>query len=94
MSTNPHIGSSFESFLDEEDILEDCTQAAIKRVLARQVQQAMKDRGLTKTAMAASMGTSRPALDRLLDPANASVTLDTLHRAAAAVGRRLKLELA
>ena len=90
---NPHIGSSFESFLEEEGMLEDCTAAAVKRVLARQVEQAMKDRGLTKSAMARAMHTSRPALDRLLDPANPSVTLDTLQRAAA-VGRKLRLELA
>jgi len=91
--SNPHIGSSFESFLDEEGILEDCTAVAIKRVLARQIERAMQERGLTKSAMAEAMRTSRPQLDRLLDPANPSVTLDTLQRAAAAVGRRLRLEL-
>jgi antitoxin HicB len=91
---NPHVGSSFESFLEEEGMLEDCTAVAVKRVLARQVEQAMKERGLTKSAMARAMHTSRPALDRLLDPANPSVTLDTLQRAAAAVGRKLRLELA
>lgn len=91
---NPHIGSSFESFLDEEGILEDCTAVAVKRVLARQIEREMQERGLTKSAMAKAMHTSRPALDRLLDPANASVTLDTLQRAATAVGRKLRLELA
>ena len=91
---NPHIGSTFESFLEEEGIVEECTAVAIKRVLARQVEQAMQERGLTKSAMAKAMHTSRPALDRLLDPSNPSVTLDTLQRAAAAVGRRLRLELA
>ena len=91
---NPHIGSSFESFLDEEGILEDCTAVTIKRVLARQIERAMQERGLTKSAMAKAMRTSRPQLDRLLDPANPSVTLDTLQRAAAAVGRKLRLELA
>ena len=91
---NPHIGSSFESFLEEEGILDDCTAVAIKRVLARQVERAMLERGMTKSAMAKAMRTSRPALDRLLDPANPSVTLDTLQRAAAAVGRKLRLELA
>ena len=92
--SNPHIGSSFESFLDEEGMLEDCTAVAIKRVLARQIERAMEERGLTKSAMAKAMRTSRPQLDRLLDPANPSVTLDTLQRAAAAVGRKLRLELA
>ncbi len=91
---NPHIGSSFESFLDEEGILEACTATASKRVLARQIEHAMQERGLTKSAMAKAMRTSRPQLDRLLDPANPSVTLDTLQRAAAAVGRKLRLELA
>lgn len=93
-TTNPHIGSSFESFLAEEGILEDCTAIAIKRVLARQIEREMHERGITKSAMAKAMHTSRPALDRLLDPANPSVTLDTLQRAAAAVGRKLRLELA
>ena len=91
---NPHIGSSFESFLDEEGLLEACTAVAIKRVLARQIERAMEERGLTKSAMAKAMRTSRPQLDRLLDPANPSVTLHTLQRAAAAVGRKLRLELA
>jgi hypothetical protein len=93
-TTNPHIGSSFESFLEEEGILEDCTAVAVKRVLARQIEREMRERGLTKSAMAKAMRTSRPALDRLLDPTNPSVTLDTLQRAAAAVGRKLRLELA
>lgn len=93
-TTNPHIGSSFESFLEEEGILEDCTTVAVKRVLARQLEREMRERGMTKSAMAKAMRTSRPALDRLLDPTNGSVTLDTLQRAAAAVGRKLRLELA
>lgn len=87
------IGSSFESFLDEAGIREECTTTAIKRVLARQVEQAMRDNGLSKSEMAARMNTSRPALDRLLDPENTGVTLQTLQRAAAAVGRKLTLEL-
>ena len=93
IGANPHIGSSFESFLDEEGMLEECTATAVKRVLARQIERAMQERGLSKSAMAKAMRTSRPALDRLLDPDNPSVTLDTLHRAAAAVGRKLRLEL-
>ena len=90
---NPHVGSSFESVLDEEGLLEACTAVAIKRVLARQIKRAMQERGLTKSAMAKAMCTSRPQLDRLLDPANPSVTLDTLQRAAVAAGRKLRLEL-
>ena len=87
------IGSSLESFLDEAGILEETTITAIKRVLARQIEAAMKEKGLTKTAMAARMNTSRPALDRLLDPSNNGVTLQTMQRAAAVVGRKLKLDL-
>lgn len=91
---NPSIGSLFERFLDEEGILEACTATAIKRVLARQIEHAMQERGLTKSAMAKAMRTSRPQLDRLLDPANSSVRLDTLQRAAMTVGRKLRLGLA
>ena len=87
------IGSSFEDFLAEEGLLDECTTAAIKRVLARQVERAMREQNLTKSEMARRMRTSRPALDRLLDPTNTSVTLNTMQRAAAVVGRRLRLEL-
>jgi hypothetical protein len=90
---NPHIGSSFVDFLDEEGILEECTHTAIKRVIAWQVEQAMQERGLTKAAMAREMHTSRAALDRLLDPENGSVTLNTLQRAAAVVGKRIRIQL-
>ena len=91
--TNPHIGSSLDDFLAEEGILEEVEAIAIKRVLARQVAEEMRAQRLTKKAMAARMGTSRSALDRLLDPDNSSVTLRTLQRAASTVGRRLRLEL-
>ncbi len=91
--TNPHIGSSFDDFLAEEGILEEVEAIAIKRILARQVAAAMQAKKLTKKAMAARTGTSRSALDRLLDPDNTSVTLRTLQKAATTVGRRLRLEL-
>ena len=87
------IGSSFDDFLETEGLLEECEEIAVKQILADQVRAAMEKEGLTKTAMAARMRTSRRALDRLLDPQNTSVTLHTLQRAAAAVGRRLVLEL-
>ena len=90
---NPHIGSSFEDFLAEEGLLEDCTNAAMKRVVAWQVEQAMKERGLTKAAMAHEMHTSRATLDRLLDPEHTTVTLHTLQRAAAVVGKRVQTTL-
>jgi len=87
------IGSSFDDFLREEGTYEETTERAIKRVLARQINAAMEKNNLTKTAMAARMKTSRQALDRLLDPANESVTLSTLARAAKAVGREIRVEL-
>ena len=89
-----NIGSSFDDFLKEEDILEEAQEAAIKRVLAYQIEQVMKEYNITKTDMAKKMNTSRCSLDRLLDPSNESVTLLTMKKAAIAAGRRLKIELA
>ncbi len=88
-----NIGSSFDSFLREEGIYEQATSNAIKRVLARQVAEAMKESHLSKAEMAKRMHTSRAALDRLLDPENDAVTLSTLQKAAAVVGREIRLEL-
>jgi len=88
-----NIGSTLDSFLREEGIYDEVSAAAIKRVVARQVEEAMKQKGLTKSAMARRMRTSRAALDRLLDPDNASVTLGTLQKAATVVGREIRLEL-
>jgi antitoxin HicB len=90
---NPHIGESFDSFLKEEGIYESVKTTAIKRVLAMQLEDAMKQQNLTKVEMARRMRTSRVQLDRLLDPDNDSVTLATLRRAAAIVGREVRLEL-
>jgi len=90
---NSGIGSSLDSFLAEDGILESCEKQAIKEILADQIKAAMEREHLTKSAMALRMQTSRRALDRLLDPSNTSVTLHTLQRAALAVGRQLRLEL-
>jgi antitoxin HicB len=90
---NPHVGSTFESWLDEKGIREEVNAAAIKSVIAEQIAAAMKERGLTKSRMAELMHTSRAQLDRLLDPNNGSATLETLMRAAKVVGRELRLEL-
>jgi antitoxin HicB len=90
---NPHIGSTFESWLDEKGIREEVTAVAVKSVIAEQIAAAMKERGLTKSRMAELMHTSRAQLDRLLDPSSGSVTLETLMTAARAVGRELRLEL-
>jgi antitoxin HicB len=90
---NVHSGSSFDDFLDEEGILDEVESAAIKRVLAWQFAQEMKRQQKTKRAMAAELKTSRSQLDRLLDPQNTAVSLDTLARAAHVLGKRLVLEI-
>ncbi len=91
--TKPHIGSSLDDFLKSEGVLEQTRAAALKEVIAYQVQKAMRKEKISKPEMARRMNTSRAALDRLLDPGNASVTLQTLCRAAQAVGRDLRIEL-
>lgn len=93
MKKKGRIGSSFDDFLEKEGLYEEVTARAIKRVIARQLDALMREKQLTKTAMAKQMRTSRAQLDRLLDPDNESVTLGTLTRAAHAVGRRLRMEL-
>ncbi len=89
-----HIGSDFNDFLEEERMLESAEAVAAKRVIAFQIAREMDRAHLSKSEMAHRMRTSRPAVDRLLDPANRSVTLSTLERAASAVGKKLKVELA
>ncbi len=88
-----NIGSSFDSWLREEGIYQEVTATAIKRVLARQVEAAMKEKNFSKAEMARRMHTSRASLDRLLDPENGAVTLSTLQKAAIVVGRQVRLEL-
>jgi len=89
---NKHIGSDFDEFLKQEGIHEEVTAAAIKRVIAWQLSEAMKAKRLTKTEMAARMHTSRAVVNRLLDENDTSVTLATLARASAAIGVSLKIE--
>ena len=89
-----NIGSDFDDFLAEEGVLEDVTAVAVKRVIAWQIEQEMTAQKLTKTAMAKKMRTSRASLNRLLDANDTSLTLTTLAGAAAALGRRIRLELA
>lgn len=88
-----YIGSNFDDFLAEEGLLTEAQAAAVKRVLAYQIEQLMISQNLSKTVMARRMNTSRAALNRLLDPANPSVTLQTLERAASVLGKRLQVEL-
>lgn len=90
---NPHVGSTFQSWLDEQGIREEVTAAAIKEVLAQQLAAEMKKKDITKARMAEMMETSRAQIDRLLDPENSSATLETLMRAAKVLGRQLRLEL-
>lgn len=88
-----HIGSSFDDFLEEEGILEECKEEAAKRVLIWQLEQEMKKQHLTKEEVAKRMHTSRAAVNRVLDPTKPS-TLKSLNAAARAVGKRLKVSLA
>lgn len=91
---NNHVGSDFDDFLEEEGILAETEAVAVKRVIAFQVEQMMKEQKLSKTEMSRRMNTSRAALNRLLDPANQAVTLQTLDRAAHALGKRLQIHIA
>ena len=84
---------TFDQFLAEQGILDATEDHAVKELIAEQLAVAMAEQGLTKVEMAARMKTSRRQLDRLFDPAIPSVTLDTLRRAASAVGRTLRIEL-
>ncbi len=89
-----HIGSSLNDFLEEEGLLEESELVAVKRIIAMQIEKTMHDKAISKTKMAEFMGTSRASLDRLLDPVNVSITLQTLEKAARAVGKRLHVAIA
>jgi DNA-binding phage protein len=85
--------TSLDEFLESEGIREEVTAAAIKRVIAMELREAMRKRNLTKVAMAKQMSTSRAQIDRLLDPDEHNITLGTLARAAKTVGRKIKIEI-
>lgn len=91
--TKGSVGSSFEDFLKEEGTQEETNAVAIKRVLAWELEQTMANEGVSKNEMAKRMRTSRSQLDRILDPHNDRVQLDTVFKAARALGRGVKLEL-
>jgi antitoxin HicB len=93
LKMNQHKGSTFESFLEEENLLDHAEAVAIKHVIAYQIRQGMDAKELTKPAMATKMKTSRSAIDRLLDPENTSVTLTTLTKIAHLLGKKLQLQL-
>jgi antitoxin HicB len=88
-----HVGSSLEDFLEEEGILEAATTKAVKSVVAWQLAQEMKAKRMTKKRLAELMRTSRAQVDRILDPEKGNVTIETLQRAAALLGRRVRLDL-
>ena len=91
--TNGHHGSTLDAFLEDEGVREEFEAKAVKEVIAWQLAEAMKAQNLSKKKMAELMKTSRAQLDRLLDPAKGNVTLDTMQKAAAVVGRQLHIEL-
>ncbi|MDG2991631.1 helix-turn-helix domain-containing protein [Candidatus Synechococcus calcipolaris G9] len=93
MTDHSHVGSLLDDLLEEDGILAEVNAVAFKRVLAWQISQEMQKRGLSKSKMARSMNTSRPALERLLDPSNTSITLKTMERAATILAKRLRIEL-
>ncbi|HEY6354268.1 MAG TPA: XRE family transcriptional regulator [Burkholderiaceae bacterium] len=90
---NPHVGSDFDDFMKEEGLYDEAQAIAVKRVLAFQLERDMQKARLTKAAMARRMGTTRAQLDRVLNPENPSTTLQTLVKAAGAVGKRVKIVL-
>lgn len=87
------VGTRLEDFLEEEGILEEATAKAIKEVIAWQLAQEMKAKRMTKKRLAELMKTSRAQVDRILDPEKGNVTIETLQRAAAMLGRKVRLEL-
>jgi antitoxin HicB len=93
MKKNPHRGSDLRDFLKEQGILGEVETRALKHALSLQLDRLLKEHAMTKTQMAARMKTSRAAVDRLLDNSNSSITLNTLSKAARALGQKIKIEL-
>ena len=93
MAKNPHVGSSLDDFMKDEGFFEEASTQAIKEVIAWQLAEEMKEKGITKVRMAEMMKTSRNQLDRVLNPTDGNVTLETLQRAAQVLGRKVHLEL-
>jgi hypothetical protein len=92
--SHPNIGSNFDDFLAEEGLLHEAEMVAAKRIIAHQISELMESERISKTAMAARMQTSRPVLDRLLDPENTGVTLKTIGKAARVLGKKIQIRLA
>jgi len=94
MVNEKHLGSNFDDFLAEEEILEEAEAIAIKRVISFEVEQEMKKQNLTKSELAEKLNTSRTAVNRLLDPENTSINLRTMEKAAKILGKKLKVSFA
>jgi DNA-binding Xre family transcriptional regulator len=90
---NKHAGSSIDAFLKDEGVLEEVQSQAIKEVIAWQLEKTMHDLNISKRKLATMMHTSRSQIDRVLDPKDGNVTIDTLQKAAAVLGRRVQFEL-
>jgi antitoxin HicB len=90
---NPRHSSSIDDFLKEEGVLEQFQATAIKEVISWQLQKAMKEKKLSKNKMAELMHTSRAQLDRLLDPEQGNISIETLQRAANVLGRSVRIEI-
>ena len=88
-----HLGSNFEDFLESQGLLEDCRASAIKFALARELERAMTRQKITKAEMAKRLKTSRSGIDRLLDPDNTSITLNTMAKVASLLGKRIEFAL-
>ena len=92
-NSNPHIGSDFDDFLKEEGLYEEVNAGATKKLLALQLSQALTENRMTKTELASRMRTSRAAVNRLLDPENLALNLQTMSKAAGALGKRMEIRL-
>ena len=90
---NPHIGSDFDEFLYEEGLLAEVNAGAVKKLLALQLSQALQENSITRTELASRMRTSRAAINRLLDPANLALNLQTVSKAATALGKKIEIRL-
>lgn len=93
MADNKHRGSTPDSFLESEGVLGEFQAQAIKEVIAWQLAEAMRERKMSKTRLAQLLHTSRSQVNRVLDPNDGNVTIETLQRAAALVGRRVEVAL-
>jgi ribosome-binding protein aMBF1 (putative translation factor) len=93
MSRNKHVGSDFDAFLVEQGELDGATAIAVKRVIAWQIEQAMQSTGVSKSALAKRMRTSRTVVDRMLDATDTGLTLETMTRAAMALGFKVRFDL-